>query len=213
MFQIDHHIHTTRYSPDSILDPEELIERARLEGLDGVVITEHDALWEPDELAELAARAGGLTILSGVEVSTLEGHFLVYGLTCLDDCPPGVPLAELIEVVKAERAAIVAAHPYRWEQDFDAILKRHAGDLDGLECASKNVESALKPRIDRALGRYPHLGRTGSSDSHEPETLGCFRSLFPEPIRTMPEFVAALRDRKAKPTPRPGSRLVAGPAD
>ena len=54
--KFDHHMHTTRHSPDSEIDPLLLIERAREIGLDGVVITEHDYQWEADELSELAAQ-------------------------------------------------------------------------------------------------------------------------------------------------------------
>ena len=95
--KFDHHIHTSRHSPDSEIDPLQLVERAREIGLDGVVITEHDYQWEADELAELAARAAPLRVFSGAEISAREGHFLVYGLPSLDECPPGVALADLLE--------------------------------------------------------------------------------------------------------------------
>ena len=55
MAKFDHHLHTSRHSPDSVIDPLVLIERARAAGLDGVVITEHDYQWEAGELADLAA--------------------------------------------------------------------------------------------------------------------------------------------------------------
>src|SRR5215813_9292992 len=99
MARFDHHLHTSRHSPDSIIDPLELIERARAAGLDGVVITDHDYQWHADELAELAARAGGLRVFSGAEISAREGHFLVYGLPSLEEAPAGITLAELLRTV------------------------------------------------------------------------------------------------------------------
>ncbi|MGE3820949.1 MAG: PHP domain-containing protein, partial [Isosphaeraceae bacterium] len=99
MARFDHHLHTDRHSPDSVLDPLELIDRAREVGLDGIVITEHDYQWEREELAELSASAEGLTILSGAEVSAREGHFLVYGLPDLEETPPGIPLRDLLRTV------------------------------------------------------------------------------------------------------------------
>ena len=54
--RFDHHLHTAKHSPDSNMDPWELIHHARAIGLDGIVITEHDYQWEADELADLAAR-------------------------------------------------------------------------------------------------------------------------------------------------------------
>src|SRR5258708_14083259 len=105
MPKFDHHLHTSRHSPDSIIDPLVLIERARAVGLDGVVITEHDYQWEADELADLAARADGLKVFSGVEVSTREGHFLVSGLPDLADPPGGIALADLLGAVPGQSTA------------------------------------------------------------------------------------------------------------
>lgn len=211
MAKIDHHIHTTRHSPDSIIEPEELIDRAKATGLDGVVITEHDRLWDEEELSELASRAEGLTILSGVEVSTREGHFLVYGLTDLSDCPPGVALADLIGIVREEGAAIVAAHPFRWDQDFDAIIAQHGPVFDALELVSNNVSTEMRVQTEAMLGRHPNMGATGSSDAHEPMTVGCYFTEFPGPIRSMKEFVVALKGREGRPRHQPGAFLLAGP--
>ena len=211
MARIDHHIHTTRYSPDSMMSPEELIEAAREAGLDGVVITEHDALWEPEELAELADRAEGLTVLSGVEISTREGHVLAFGLTDLDECPPGVALADLVEVARAQGAALVAAHPYRWDQDFDAIIAEHGPVFDALELASNNVLPEMREQIEAMLRRCPTMGATGSSDAHDVETVGCYYSEFPGPVGSIREFVKALRARSGRPRHRAGAVLSGGP--
>ena len=71
--KFDLHLHTSRHSPDSVIDPFELLDRARAAGLDGVVITEHDYLWPEDELDELRAAAPDLVVLSGVEVTGAAG--------------------------------------------------------------------------------------------------------------------------------------------
>lgn len=210
MPKIDHHLHTTRYSPDSVMEPEELVEQARSIGLDGVVITEHDAQWAPDELADLSARAGGLLVLSGAEISAREGHFLVYGLPDLDETPPGIALVDLLEVVRAHRAAIVAAHPFRWDQDFRAIIAQHGPAFDALELVSNNVTAAMRPQIAAVL-RDHRMGATGSSDAHDALTLGCYYSEFPGPIRCMRDFVEALRSRSSVPRHRPQAILTSGP--
>jgi predicted metal-dependent phosphoesterase TrpH len=208
--KFDHHLHTARHSPDSVIDPDELIEHVREIGLDGVVITEHDYQWEPDELAELAAKAGGLKFFSGAEVSAREGHFLVYGLLDLNDAPPGVALRDLIRVVRAHDAAIVAAHPYRWDQDFDAIVAEHGPAFDALELVSNNVSPETRAKTARLLETHP-MGATGSSDGHELVVIGCYYTEFPGKISTLAEFVQALRDRRCRPRHRPGALLTSGP--
>src|SRR5262245_44577183 len=151
MPKFDHHLHTARHSPDSVIDPLELVEHARAIGLDGLVITEHYYQWEPDELADLSARADGLRIFSGVEISAREGHFLVYGLPDLDEVPPGGRLAALLKVVRRHAAAIVAAHPFRWDQPFDAIVAEHGPAFDALELVSNNVTPETRRKAERLL--------------------------------------------------------------
>jgi predicted metal-dependent phosphoesterase TrpH len=208
--KFDHHLHTARHSPDSSIDPYQLIARAREIGLDGVVITEHDYQWQDDELSELAARAAPLRVFSGAEISAREGHFLVYGLPSLDEAEPGITLAELLRVVRAHKAAIVAAHPFRWDQPFEAIVAEHGPAFDALELVSKNVTAETRRRTEALLRRHA-MGATGSSDAHEIASLGCYFTEFDLSIATIHDFAAALRARSGRPRHRPGAILASGP--
>ena len=212
MAKIDHHVHTSRHSPDSAIAPEVLVARARLAGLDAVVITEHDYQWKADELADLNARAGGLVVLSGAEVSAREGHFLVYGLPDLEGVRPGIALAELLRVVKARDAAIVAAHPFRWDQDFRQIVAQHGPIFDGVELVSNNVTPETRAKAEALLKTTP-MGATGSSDGHEPEAVGCYYTEFPGEVKTIGDFVRALRHREGRPRHRAGAWQASGPVD
>jgi predicted metal-dependent phosphoesterase TrpH len=208
--KFDHHLHTARHSPDSVIDPLDLIESAREIGLDGLVITEHDHQWGAEELAELAGLAAPLRVFSGAEISVREGHFLVYGLPTLDEVPAGIELAELLRVVRLHDAAIVAAHPFRWDQPFDAIVAAHGPAFDALELVSNNVSTETRARTERLLREYP-MGATGSSDAHEIATLGCYFTEFDRPIGSIRDFVAALRSRRGRPRHRAGIHLSSGP--
>jgi predicted metal-dependent phosphoesterase TrpH len=214
MSKFDHHLHTSRHSPDSIITPRVLIDRARAIGLDGVVITEHDYQWTPDELADLSARADGLKVFAGAEISTREGHFLVYGLPDLEDAPCGIALADLLKVVRSHDAAIVAAHPFRWDQDFTAIVAAHGPAFDALELVSNNVTPETRRKTEQLLETHPAaMGSTGSSDGHVPEAIGCYYTEFPGPIETMADFIAALRQHLGRPRHRPGAWQASGAAD
>ena len=48
----DIHTHTRRYSPCSILSPHDLVKKALELSLDGIVITEHEVLWDEKEILE-----------------------------------------------------------------------------------------------------------------------------------------------------------------
>jgi predicted metal-dependent phosphoesterase TrpH len=208
--KIDHHIHTYRHSPDSTIDPIKLIDCARRTGLDGLVITEHDYQWQADELAELVARAAPVRVFSGAEISAREGHFLVYGLRSLEEVPPGIPLGELLKTVRREGAAIVAAHPFRWDQPFDEIVQEHGPVFDALELVSNNVSAWTRSRTEALLREHP-MGSTGSSDAHDLDVVGCYFTELPFPIATISDFAAALRGGHGSPRHRRGARLACGP--
>jgi predicted metal-dependent phosphoesterase TrpH len=208
--KVDHHIHTSRHSPDSDIAPVRLVERARMVGLDAVVITEHDYQWEAEELAELAGQAAPLLVLSGAEVSAREGHFLVYGLPSLDLAPPGIRIGELLKVVRSHDAAIVAAHPYRWDQPFDEIIAELGPVFDAVELVSNNVSRQTRASTEALLRAHP-MGATGSSDAHDLDVVGCYFTELDAPIGSIADFVAALKSRRFRPRHRPGAELASGP--
>lgn len=210
MAKIDHHVHTTRYSPDSVIELPVLVARALAAGLDAVIITEHDAQWTAKELAALQRQAGALLVLSGAEISTREGHFLVYGLPDLAGAGPGIGLGALLKLVKRHDAAIVAAHPFRWDQDFRALLAEHGPAFDGLELVSNNVTPETRARTAAALAEHPSIGATGSSDGHEPAMVGCYYTEVDGPVRSIGDFVSALKSRKFGPGHTPGMPMAAG---
>jgi predicted metal-dependent phosphoesterase TrpH len=201
MMKFDLHLHTSRHSPDSIMSAEMMVQRAREIGLDGVVITEHDWLWTEDELDELRAIEPGLVVLSGIEVTTKQGHFLVYGVTDPFAVPNGMDVAELCREVHRQGGAVVAAHPYRWNQAFDDILREEHPDLDGLELMSNNMDRDTRRRAAALNGRLKLAG-LGNSDAHRIETLGCCCTEFATPVRDLRDLVAAIRARKTAPLDR-----------
>jgi len=193
--KFDLHMHTTRYSPDSQMDPVDLVRRALQVGLDGVVITEHDRLWPEDELEELRAAEPGLVVLAGVEVSCREGHFLVYGVHDATALPHGIGVAPLCREVHRQGGVVVAAHPFRWGQPFDLILRNERPELDGLELMTNNMDADCRQRAAE-VQRRENLAGLGSSDAHAAEVLGVCYSNFEGPIRDMSDLVAAIRARK-----------------
>jgi predicted metal-dependent phosphoesterase TrpH len=194
--KFDLHMHTARHSPDADTDPFELVEAAIQAGLDGVVITEHDFLWTEQELEELRAAAPGLVILAGVEVTGKGGDMLCYGITDPFALPRGIEWGKLTREVHRQGGACVAAHPNRWNQPFERLVKEQAPELDGIEVMSNNMDPDLRAKAQELLRKFPHLAQLGNSDSHQPNTVGCCYTDFDAEIRTNSDLVAAIRARK-----------------
>src|SRR3712207_5836320 len=103
---IDLHSHTWPRSHDSVLNPDDLVERAKRAGLDAIIFTEHDTLWDAPSVREIAERHSFL-VLAGVEISTDDGHMLVFGI---DKYVFGMHRAEhLAKYVETSGGVMVAA--------------------------------------------------------------------------------------------------------
>lgn len=213
--RFDIHLHTCVYSPDSVISPEQMIKDAVAAGLTGLAITEHDKLWPADELARLALLPGAerLTILSGVEISAYEGHFLCFGLESTQGISPGIRLKELVEEARAQKAAIVAAHPFRWDQEFLDIYASHKNDFAALELASKNMFPEYRQKVEELVLQNPGQPITGSSDAHQPGQIGCYFTEFQDEITSIKQLVFSLESGKFRPRHNPAlSRWqVSGP--
>lgn len=196
--KFDLHMHTARHSPDADSDPFELVRAAVAAGLNGIVITEHDYMWPDAELEELRAAAPGLVVLGGVEVTARGGDVLCYGITDPFALPRGIGWPELCREVHKQGGACVAAHPNRWGQPFEKILREQNPELDGIEVLSNNMDAGLRARAAELLAKYPHFAQLGNSDSHQPNTVGCCCTVFEVPVRTNAELVAAIRGNKGK---------------
>lgn len=215
------------------MDPDQLIERAKQLGLDGVCITDHDRFWRHEEIATLA-KAHGFLVLPGCEVTTEEGHLLVFGLRRYVF---GMHRAAFVRrLVDQEGGAMLLAHPYRRtyyrerEQDghaaYRAMLERACSNrvfslVEGIEVLNgrgSDPENAFALDIARRL----NLRGVGTSDSHKTQDLGTFATEFQRPVRCLEDLIAELRagrfmpvalDGRARPTARPGGKGLASPAE
>jgi predicted metal-dependent phosphoesterase TrpH len=184
---IDLHCHTKVYSACSALTPEALVRAARARGLDGVCITEHDALWLLADIEKLSG-AMGFVVLRGVEVTTEVGHVLVYGVP--RHSPAMATLAELHRIVRAEGGLMYLAHPSR---RYGALPPADlASVFDSIE-AQNGTEGMLQNDNAATLARGLRLPGIGGSDSHAVREVGVCATEFEEDVRDEESFMHALR--------------------
>lgn len=194
MFRVDLHVHTKRHSPCAeLLNPENLVSKARKLGLHGVVITEHDQLWTLEDLQELQVQTTDVRFYRGVEVSSASGHFVVIGLNDLDGIKPGISIEDLIHTIKPQKAVLILVHHHLIYSNITSprAVKDMPQEIDAIEVASsitfgKNQKDAEK--IAKKRGWTSVAG----SDAHSIERLGAaytnFKSL-PENERQLAEAI------------------------
>lgn len=184
---IDLHCHTRRFSACSALTPDALVRAAKARGLDGVCITEHDALWPLDDVVALGAEMN-FVVLRGMEVTTEVGHVLVFGLERHE--PTMASLAELQRIVRAAEGLMFLAHPSRRygslpPDDLSVVF-------DSVE-TQNGTEGMLQNDNALTMASALRLPGIGGSDAHSVREVGVCATEFHTHVPDEASFLDALR--------------------
>lgn len=192
---IDMHMHEMRYSKDSFLKLEQMVELAKKRGLDGICITDHDSMGLK-EFAEMYSKKTGFPIFVGIEYFSLQGDIVAFGI---DEYPKErIPAQEFISYVQSKGGMCFSAHPFRNNNRGLEENLRWIEGLDGVEVLNGSASfEANKKAADYA--KELNLALVGSSDCHVPEKLGLYATYFQKEIRTVEELIQSVKKRECHP--------------
>jgi hypothetical protein len=198
--RFDLHVHTGRYSQCAeTVDPYQLGDAGIRAGLDGLVITEHDVLWQDEELEILRHRTPEVRIFRGIEVTARGCHVVVIGIDDAALLERGMAPTEVIDVAHSLGGIAILAHPFR---DSDpASLPLH--QFDAIEVASTSFSRAdAVGAIELAKGLG--LPSVASSDAHALSRVGWAWTELSERPRDERHLAALLKQGSGRPrAPRP----------
>jgi predicted metal-dependent phosphoesterase TrpH len=198
MMRIDLHIHTSPRSACSYIDPHELIQEAQRLKLDGICLTEHQVLWDSEDVEKLA-REGGVKIFRGNEFTTNQGDILVFGL--YKDIKELLMIQDLRAEVRKSGGFMIAAHPFRGFKTFgigqlqmtveQACKRKVLEFVDAVEIGNGKL-SPDENDMARKVSEKLDLPGTGGSDAHRVDEVGKWLTVFEKEIQNENELVAEL---------------------
>jgi predicted metal-dependent phosphoesterase TrpH len=198
--KLDLHVHST-FSRDGTATPEDIIAFAERSGLDGIAITDHNAIGGSLKAFDLVRRAGFI-VIKGVEISAMEGHVLAYGVA--EIIPKGLPIAETVEKIHSVGGIAVAAHPKRFPSGMGSeIAKKVKFDaIEVLNGGSSRRDNAQAREIAREKGSPV----TAGSDAHELKNVGKSYTIV-ESASTMEDVLECIRAGRTQSGGRSRSRM------
>jgi len=191
--RIDLHCHS-KYSDDSYLEPEELIEQAVRMNLGGVCFTEHHSYMASQPVDKIQIPEG-FYVFRGVEISTDLGHLLVYGIG--DDSwnrssrNNYLDVFEVLEIVHGLGGICVPAHPFRgWNSFGESVLR-----IDGIDAIETHngVNPEEKNRKAVQASGVARLPSVGGSDCHHLNQVGGAFTEFKNPVHTIGELIEEIK--------------------
>ncbi len=189
--RIDLHNHTA-HSPDSRVRPADLVASAKRAGIDGLAITDHNAVSGVREAEEAAGP--GFLVVPGIEISTAAGHVLAYGVH--EVVPRDRSVAETVERVTALGGVAVAAHPYRF---WSGIGEEALGQARFPAYETANARTLRRGNARaKVRAREAHVGETGGSDSHVRDEVARGVTRFDDGVASVADILQRLAQGKTR---------------
>ena len=166
--------------------------------VDGIVLTEHRQFSADVDYTALS-REYGVTVLTGAELDTRHGHFLVYGMT--EKLAGEIDLADvrmdahaLMDTANAHDAIAVPAHPGRAGIGLAEWIDRgvefpQVKIVERLNAGNRPEEAHAAER----LAEERNYSGIGGSDAHFVSAIARCMTAFPAPVSSGAELVEALR--------------------
>jgi len=189
------HSHSIELSLDSGTPAASLIAREKSLGLDGLCLTEHNALWEPIELRELAERCE-FPVFAGIELGTDAGHVLAFGFDRYR--PELLVLERLRPIAEREGAVLVLAHPMRPFHGNVPPWSEFPRWFDGVEVINgdhSDTEDGYLVRQASDIG----LATVAGSDAHTRDAVGRVATAFPGRVQSVEDIVSGIRHAETSP--------------
>ena len=185
---LDMHIHS-RFSPCSIIRLGQLSSRIREVKIDGVCITDHDTT-AAGSLIKGLFDASGLLVIVGLEYSTTQGDFLIFG--SVEDIPRGMNAPLLLNWVKKEGGVVIPAHPFRKSRPADPTILHYFDIIEVLNGRNRSHENNLCKEWIEKSGNSKRV--IGGSDAHTLDEIGRIVTIFDKDIHSSEDLVRELRD-------------------
>ncbi len=196
--RFDLHVHSC-FSKDSNADIDEILYHAKMVGLDGVAICDHDTREGGLVCSRRAKELGlDLIVIPGVEVSSSRGHILV--LNASGDVEPGLTPEETIKKARELGACVIIPHPFKLTSHGIGYVK--GLDADAVETLNSRCVTGGPNKKAKQAAEEIGFPQTGGSDAHEPKMVGCSYTQIDAAEKTLESVLEAIR----KGSVRPGGR-------
>ena len=171
--KFDLHAHS-KYSYDSFMSVEKILEMAKKKGLDGIAVTDHNTMKGGVEALKINEDKD-FQVIVGAEIKTEYGD--IVGLFLGEEIRAR-RFEEVIEEIKSQGGLSVLAHPYRQYNNPEEIVDR----VDLVEAFNARSKKEDNKRAYELAKRFKK-SMTGGSDAHLGFEIGRGRTIVNSKVK------------------------------
>ena len=172
----DFHVHT-HYSKDSPMNPRKIIRVAKMKGLEGIAVIDHNTIRGGIDVARQAESGFNVIIGSEIRTETCE-------IVCLflNDEIRSTDTLEVIDRIKSQGGLAILPHPFRSNSIFhktsNATLIKIAEKVDAIEVFNARTRFAFNEKV-RLLTVRMNKPMVAGSDAHFYWEIGNAKTILP----------------------------------
>lgn len=160
------HVHS-KFSYDSLLAPERIVKVAKIKGLNGIAVTDHNTI-EGGMRAQAANRDDDFAVIVGSEVKTDAGDLI--GLFLNEEIKSRDCLLAIDEI-RGQGGIVVLPHPFRGHKLRDEIISA-VDAIEVFNSRTQMAENKWAKELAKKYGKTPVAG----SDAHFSREIGLGRT-------------------------------------
>jgi len=165
----DLHVHSNH--SDGIDSVKKLLRAALEKKLNAIAITDHDTINGSLEAMEIVEEENlPLVVIPGLEVSTCDGHLLVYGI--YEDLEPGRSMKETALEVRRMGGISAIAHPFQFYRHGIINITKAINAVDAIEVFNAKFYIGLCNNLSLVVSNRYGKSAIAGSDAHSSKTLG-----------------------------------------
>jgi len=195
---VDLHCHTSA-SFDSLASPGAVARAAAARGLTHLVVTDHDRI--DGALRARDAAPGGLTVIVGEEVKTVDGDLIAAFIE--EIVPSGLPAVDTIAAIREQGGLVGVPHPFDrfrgYGRKSGADLADIAGKVDWVEAYNARLVGGSGNERAAIFARERMLPGVCASDSHTVLEVGVSYNVVLGDPSTPAGLLAALASVDMRP--------------
>lgn len=163
--KIDLHVHT-KYSLDSISQPEKIMKYALKRGLNGVAVTDHNTTKGWNDMLKTGEKFGMKIVLGEeVKINWNKKYFEIMGLF-LNESIKSRDFFEVVDEIKSQDGIVCAPHPFDMYKGMRNLIEDLVKNLDAIEVFNSRLFSISHNRKAFSFAKKHDLGMTAGSDAH-----------------------------------------------
>ena len=197
--KIDFHVHS-KYSSDCFMKIDKIVETAKIKGLDGVAVVDHNQVGDFKQKFE-----DGFALIRGEEILTRGGEIIALNID--ERIKPFMSVEDTVDKINELGGTIILPHPFCFWRKGSIFAYRNIKCPFAMEVMNGMAYFDYENNLSEYIARKNKLPVSAGSDAHRYKDIGRMYTALPN-ASSIDEILANLVSGKGVPHGSRASKFV-----